>query len=264
VLIVAPAATEAALVARRLADWGAKTAVVSRADAALLRLSEHSWDAILVDHALGSSACAQLAQATPAIGRRLVLITPAERHELAGLEQAGFTGYLVKPVRAASLAARFDDEHDDFARALMDEAAPVDAAHAGLSILVAEDNDINALLAQALLKRLGHHPTLVPNGEAAVQAWRDADAAGAPYDLVLMDLHMPGSDGLAATRSIRALEAARDAQRTPIIALTANAFAEDREACLSSGMDGFLTKPLDRERLAAALAQFPTRSPLAA
>ena len=264
VLVVAPAATEASLMARRLSDWGAKPAVVSRADAALLRLSERSWDAILVDHALGAGACAQLAQAAPAIGRRLALITPAERHELAELKRVGFTGYLVKPVRAASLAARFDDQHDDFERALMDEASPVEATQAGLSILVAEDNDINALLAQALLKRLGHRPMLVGNGEAAVQAWRDADAAGAPYDLVLMDLHMPGSDGLTAAGAIRAIEAAREARRTPIIALTANAFAEDREACLAAGMDGFLTKPLERERLAAALAQLATRSPLAA
>jgi CheY-like chemotaxis protein len=69
-----------------------------------------------------------------------------------------------------------------------------------------------------------------------------------------MDLHMPGMDGLEATRRIRAIEAETETARTPILALTANASAEDREACLAAGMDGFLVKPLDRERLAAALA----------
>ncbi len=74
------------------------------------------------------------------------------------------------------------------------------------------------------------------------------------YDSVLMDLHMPGMDGLEATRRIRAIEAEESASRTPIIALTANASSEDHDACLAAGMDGFLVKPLDREKLAAALA----------
>ena len=132
----------------------------------------------------------------------------------------------------------------------MTEAAPGN----GLSILVAEDNDINALLARALLVRLGHRPTMVADGASAIESWLAARAAGAPYDRVLMDLHMPGMDGLEATRRIRALEAEQGGAATPIIALTANASAEDRDACLAAGMDGFVIKPLDRERLAAAVA----------
>jgi len=83
---------------------------------------------------------------------------------------------------------------------------------------------------------------------------------------VLMDVHMPGMDGLESTRRIRAAETETGARRTPIIALTANAFSEDREACLAAGMDGFLTKPLNIERLAAALAfaENPAAAPLAA
>jgi CheY-like chemotaxis protein len=119
---------------------------------------------------------------------------------------------------------------------------------------VAEDNEINALLARALLNKLGHHPVVVENGAAAVAAWRKARAGGEAFGLVLMDVHMPGSDGIEATRQIRALEAGGGGARTPIIALTANAFSEDREACLAAGMDGFLVKPLDRERLIAAIA----------
>ena len=76
-----------------------------------------------------------------------------------------------------------------------------------------------------------------------------------------MDMHMPGMDGLEAARRIRAAEAADAARRTPIVALTANAFAEDREACLAAGMDGFLVKPLDRERLGVALAEMAAEVP---
>ena len=122
----------------------------------------------------------------------------------------------------------------------------------GLAILVAEDNEINALLARSLLTRLGHRPTVATSGDAAVDAWLSAREAGEPYAIVLMDVHMPGSDGIEATRRIREAEAG--GPRTPIVALTANAFDEDRDACLAAGMDGFLTKPLDRERLATALA----------
>jgi CheY-like chemotaxis protein len=79
-----------------------------------------------------------------------------------------------------------------------------------------------------------------------------------------MDVHMPESDGIEATRAIRAAEAEHGARRTPIVALTANALAEERDACLAAGMDAFLTKPLDRERLAAALAALPPAASLAA
>jgi len=131
-------------------------------------------------------------------------------------------------------------------------------------VLVAEDNEINALLTEALLRRLGHRPVMVADGDAAVAAWRDAASAGAPFDLVLMDLHMPVRDGIAATQAIRAREAGQDVRRTPVIALTANASDDDRDACLAAGFDGFLTKPVDRDRLAAVLTQLPGRKPLAA
>ena len=193
--------------------------------------------------------------------RRIVLIRPTERHELPALKAAGFTGYLVKPVRAASLAARLRAE-DEFEHALaeaVDErneasyAAATAGKGKGLSILVAEDNEINALLARALLVRLGHRPTIAGNGEAAVESWVAARAAGAPYDLVLMDVQMPVMDGLEATRRIRAAEAEAGDKPARIVALTANAYPEDREAALAAGMDGLLVKPLDRERLREAL-----------
>ena len=236
--------------------WGARTCVVPEENVAMALLPERAWGAVLVDHALGRAACEALAQATAAIQRRFVLVTPAARAELPALKDAGYSGYLVKPVRAVSLAARLASDRSDFERPEAEPQAerttPAGARNSGLAILVAEDNEINALLARALLTRLGHRPTVAVSGDAAVDAWLSARAAGEPYAMVLMDVHMPGSDGIAATRRIRAEET--DGAHTPIVALTANALDEDRDACLAAGMDGFLTKPLDRERLMAALA----------
>jgi CheY-like chemotaxis protein len=96
---------------------------------------------------------------------------------------------------------------------------------------------------------------VVAGGVAAYQAWLKAHAACAPYDLVLMDVQMPDGDGIEATRRVRTAESSAGMPRTQIIGLSANAFAEDREACLAAGMDGFLVKPLDRAQLEAILAE---------
>ncbi len=256
ILIVAAAVIEASLIARRLQRWGARTRIVSDEKMAAALLPEQPWSTVLVDHALGNSATMAVAKLAATVRRRIVLVTPATRFELAALKEAGFSGYLIKPVRAVSLAARFA-QHDTFdagATIELSSAAPSVAPGSGLSILVAEDNEINALLARALLVKLGHRPTMATDGAEAIESLIAARIAGTPYDRVLMDLHMPGMDGLEATRRIRAFEAEHGGVRTPIIALTANASAEDRDACLAAGMDGFVIKPLDRERLAAAVA----------
>jgi PAS domain S-box-containing protein len=264
ILIVAPLAVEASLLARRLQRWGAHTTIVPDDKVAAALLPEHAWSTVLVDHALGTEASIALASQSATFARRIVLVTPAMRHELAALKDAGFTGYLIKPVRAASLAARFADDDafdhgqtsEPFAEPFSDsiETPSIAPDSGGLSILVAEDNEINALLARALLEKLGHRPVVVESGGAAIACWQAARDAGAPFDRVLMDLHMPGMDGLEAARRIRAIEADDEIVRTPIIALTANASAEDRQACRAAGMEGFVVKPLDRERLATALA----------
>jgi signal transduction histidine kinase/CheY-like chemotaxis protein len=256
ILIVAPALTEASLIARRLRRWGAHTKIVPDEKVAAAILPERIWSALLVDHVIGTEPSVALAHAAASVSQRIVLVTPAMRTELAVLKEAGFTGYLIKPVRAASLAARLSTNDGFESGGVSDVAEPQSATHGdgGLSILVAEDNEINALLMRALLVKLGHRPTITANGAAAIECWLAARAGGTLYDRILMDLHMPGMDGLEATRRIRANEAELGAPRTPILALTANASTEDREACLAAGMDGFLIKPLDRERLAAALA----------
>jgi PAS domain S-box-containing protein len=263
-LIVAPTAVTASLVARRLMDWGARTCLAADEHIANSLLRERKWSAVLIDRAVGADACERLAAATASIDRRIILVTPAERHEIAQLRQAGFTGYLIKPVRADSLASQMAateaDRTGSDAPQRAAAAASNSAAVSPLVVLVAEDNEINALLATSLLTKLGHRPTVVGTGDAAVEAWLAARATTEPYDLLLMDLQMPGGSGFEAVGRIRALEAQQGGRRLPIFALTATAFEEDRAASIVAGMDGFLTKPLDRRQLLQALGGVPAAS----
>jgi signal transduction histidine kinase/CheY-like chemotaxis protein len=257
VLIVAPAAIEASLLSRRLRRWGAATRIAPDAAAALALLAGQSWTAVLVDHALEAGAFASVTKSVDgAVTHRIAMITPTARPALPGLMQAGFNGYLVKPVRAASLAARLGAEQPRarIDRMRDDAAAPMRPASQAKSILIAEDNEINALLTRTLVEKMGHRGTVVIDGTRAIEAWAAARAMGRPFDLVLMDLHMPGLDGLQALAQMRAREAEAGGRATPVVALTANASTEDRDACLAAGMAGFLTKPIDRASLAAILA----------
>jgi PAS domain S-box-containing protein len=260
IMLVAPQSIEASLVARRLQRWGGQTCLVTDAAVALALLPERSWHAVLIDRALGDADLERLGEAARAHANQcIVMFTPATRHELK--PSSAFTGYLVKPLRAASLAARLAASGEittpDLAGEALIEAidplqAPATAPAPGLSVLVAEDNEINALLMRSLLTRLGHQAVIATNGEAALESWLAAKSAGTPYDLVLMDIQMPQLDGIEATKQIRAREAG--GQRTAVLALTANTLVEDRDACFEAGMDGFLIKPLDREKLTEALA----------
>ncbi len=107
-------------------------------------------------------------------------------------------------------------------------------------VLIAEDNIVNQRVVATMVRKRGLQVSVVDDGRAAV----DAFAAGR-FDLLLMDVQMPGMDGLEATAAIRTIEGGSGA-RVPIVALTAHALAEDRERCLAAGMDAFLTKPLAR------------------
>ncbi|MGN6147177.1 MAG: response regulator [Rhizomicrobium sp.] len=198
--------------------------------------------------------------------RALVLLPPAARSHLAELKTMGFTGYMMKPIRQASLFARLRAQDTVAANAItLDDsemppvaetaaitkitpATPIQPPRAGRRILLVEDNPINAMLSRELLRRRGFDVKDVASGEAALAMLMQEG-----FDVVLTDLHMPGLDGFETTRRLREMEAEENRDRTPVVALTADANQGIREACQEAGMDGFLTKPIDPAELDSVL-----------
>ena len=176
-----------------------------------------------------------------AISNRLARLMGG-RITLESQPDRGTSVTLALPARLAEPAA------DAMPMAAPAPPRPVRAAH----ILVAEDNEVNQLLVRSMLERGSHRVTMVGDGAAAVEAVGAAAAAGAPFDLVLMDMQMPVLDGLAATCAIRS-SAADGGCRVPIVALTANAFVADLEACRDAGMDDHVAKPVAMAALFAAV-----------
>jgi CheY-like chemotaxis protein len=115
-------------------------------------------------------------------------------------------------------------------------------------VLVVDDNAVNRTLATALLERMGIIVDSADDGRSAL-----VRIAVGGYDLVLMDMEMPGMDGLSATRALRSDEAAHGRPPLPVVALTANAMADDRARCAAAGMDGYVAKPIGVEQLRAEL-----------
>jgi CheY-like chemotaxis protein len=185
----------------------------------------------------------------------IVLLTPAARGKLELLRGMGFSTYLVKPVRQASLIAQIRGiPPTAFREGPAVPAKPVDTISSTnnrqLRILLAEDNPINAILIRELLNRRGHQVTEVVSGQEAIAALELAD-----YDILFTDVHMPGMDGIEATRRIRAAEALVGRTPTPIVALTADVLDAGRQACQDAGMDGFLSKPISPAELDNVIAR---------
>lgn len=215
-------------------------------------------EVVLIDHAARPAGSGLVAR--PAEGRGVILLKPSERDLIARYKGAGFHGYLIKPLRRASMAERVLAAAGarltpGLTPGLPPPPPPEDdrvglTRFSGTRVLLVEDNPVGALLATTLLRREGCAVETAASGHEAVDAMKRAR-----YDLVLMDMRMPGMDGPSAARAIRA-----GGDRTPIIALTAHAFAEDRRTCLEAGMDDHLVKPLELETLRASLARWTNRT----
>jgi signal transduction histidine kinase/AmiR/NasT family two-component response regulator len=147
--------------------------------------------------------------------------------------------------------------HEASASDCASKRAPSDAASEpmrALNVLVAEDNAVNQKLILALLKGLGHRVSLVSDGRQAVEQWSQA-----AYDMILMDMHMPGMGGIEATTLIRSAERERGCVPIAIYALSAAAMADEQQRGLEAGLDGYLTKPINRAALKASLDQVAAR-----
>jgi PAS domain S-box-containing protein len=194
----------------------------------------------------------------------VALLRPADRPRLPAILSSGFDAYVVTPARQSTLLRVLAERRRQAAPKLAPDARrpALDLAGvpAGRRILIAEDNDINALLARKLCERAGQIVAVAGDGRAAVRRYREALAEGKPFDMVLMDLHMPLMDGPEAIRAIRREEGRQLAarrRRVPIVTLSADGRAEILEDSLVAGADSALLKPVDPGRLLDLLRQLP-------
>ena len=260
-LIIANSPFEAPSIAARLAEAGASVTRAEGLASGLAALeAPNRPDLVIVDCALGPEATNRLAEAARAAGapQSLVLFSPFERRAFGETSLQGFDGWLVKPVRVRSLFQRLAAEFPERPRLAAPASQPQRAEPR--RALLAEDNEINALIAQKALRRLGFEVTRARDGDEALRlAAPTVPGASSPFDLILMDLKMPGVDGAEATRRLRWHEAVHRSLRAPVIALTANALDDDRRACMEAGFDAYLAKPFEFRELAETIERVCAR-----
>ncbi len=168
----------------------------------------------------------------------LVHARPLNMADRKQCEQLGVTQTILKPFRRSALYEALQEGHPELKETQIPAGVAPAGARASLRILLAEDNAVNQRLTARLLEKMGHVVTIVENGQIALRLLSEQK-----FDLVAMDMQMPIMDGLEATEKIRAGER-KSGKHLPIIAMTANAFEEDRQKCQRAGMDGYITKPV--------------------
>jgi signal transduction histidine kinase/CheY-like chemotaxis protein len=223
------------------------------------------FDRVIVDGAsdpdrMGAMLARARAVAPEKAVRGIVMVNVLARLGLAPYRRYGFDAYLVRPVRPQSLLEQIGVRVQKLPRVADRSVLPMTLTGPSTrpeakTVLLAEDNAINALLGETVLRRAGFVVTAVTNGEVAVSTVAAMIAGGqAPFTLILMDIFMPVMDGVEAARQIKALYAPGTCP--PIVALTANAFAEDRQHYLEMGLDDYLAKPFDRAAMTALLTRW--------
>ena len=261
-LVVDDNPTDRSVLARMLESLGVRVAVAPGANEALAILAQSTADTsrfsfLLIDAYMPSMDGFSLAEhlkRDPSLKSATLLMVTASTlaEDEARCRALGLAAYLVKPIRESELL--------DALRRLISGNAPADGAlltksnlrqsHSHLNILLAEDNSVNQQLARRILEQRGYSVTVAPDGRRAVSAWESGR-----FDLILMDVQMPELDGFQATAQIRQKELATGV-RVPIIAMTAHALKGDRERCLESGMDDYLTKPINRAELYSMIEKY--------
>ena len=235
---------------KRLLTWGLESDVVGSGQLGLRQLGSTHYDVIFCDMMMPTMDGLEFARlASEAAGSLLppmILVTSArlsgeKEHALA----AGYRHVLFKPVRQRDMFRSLTS--------VLEPGVPVEPAppEGDRFILVAEDNPINARLTTLILSRFGFQAHIAGNGREVIERLRGRQG----YEAILMDMNMPEVDGVEATRLVRAGEGGGETASLPIIAMTANVLASDRETCLRAGMNGYLPKPLRPADVEYALAE---------
>ena len=254
VLIVVENLVNRELLQRFLTRWKMKAVIATDAANALALLAEAGrtreyFSAILIEKDLpgpGGFALLAAMRASTTIDVPVILAhsRPLDAAEKIRCGQLSVTRTILKPFRRAPLSEAlqiFPAELDQMQ--LPAALPPAEQAPASWRVLLAEDNVVNQRLTSRLLEKMGHVVTVAPHGQVALQLLAENE-----FDLVAMDMQMPVMDGLEATEKIRAREK-KTGLHLPIVAMTANAFEEDRERCLRAGMDGYVAKPVTSEAI---------------
>ncbi len=266
VLVVDDNSTSLLLLDEMMANWSAEVTPLNRAKVAIERMREaatrdRAFDVVLLDHNLPDATTEQLLRTIrlePALAQTYVVLLSALAFDppFEGGRAIAPDATIGKPVRQQllrnALAASRQPRVQAAAEPPRPESKPAPeprrTASLGLRVLVADDNAINREVAVAMLDVLGCSAVIAGDGRAAV-----AEAQRERFDVILMDCQMPSMDGYMATAAIRSEEQRRGEAVTPIVALTANVLARDRERCLAAGMNAFLAKPFKAEQLAELL-----------
>jgi CheY-like chemotaxis protein len=258
VLVVDDNATNRRIVEEIVLGWGMKPVLVDGGEPALAAIraardAGRPFDLVLLDFqmpGMDGFAVAERIQEDSELGAMTIMMLSSvgQRGDSQRCRDLGISAYLVKPVRQTVLLDAVLAVLGKAARSATEARELVTRHSLGerrrpLRVLVAEDNSVNQRLLSTILEKQGHSVTLVANGREAVAA-----VGGATFDVVLMDVQMPEMDGFEASASIRAGEK-ETGQHVPIVALTAHALKGDREACLASGMDDYLSKPVRASEL---------------
>jgi two-component system sensor histidine kinase/response regulator len=269
VLIVDDHETNRRVLAGQLLHAGYDVSLASTGHEALqmlrqARADNHPYDIVIADYQMDDMDGATLGErinSDPYLSNaRIVILTSVDRHgDIRRFASLGFAGYLTKPIRARELFDCLDrvlareakewhlQSQPIVTRGTLMGSEPVKRYNG--NVLLVEDNPVNQKVAVRFLERMGCHVRVADNGAEGVKAFQEGR-----FDIVLMDLQMPIMDGLTATRRIREIE--RGQRETPIVALTANAMSGQLERCLEAGMNGFLTKPIDIDRLHETLERY--------
>jgi CheY-like chemotaxis protein len=274
VLAVDSNPTRTQVVSDYLESWGCNYSLASGGHDSLFLLHQavedgSPFDLVIVDQMvpdMSGEDLGQMIKADPALKQtRLVMLTSlAQRGDAARVKEIGFDAYLTKPLKRSLLfeclvrvsAEASDQISEDHNPKFITRHTITESKKQRVRILLAEDIETNQKLTVSMLEKFGYRVDVVENGKEAVKALETV-----PYDIVLMDVRMPVMDGLEATRIIRDLRSNVLNHDIPIISVTASALIDDRERFINAGMNGYISKPIDSQKLLEVIEWYTASSP---